>query len=123
MTNQGIKVLTFLSLLVSVEALAADFYYRATIKRILVSDTDYAGCMAETVPTPKAGDSRCTTKFVSFDCANLAGNGKTAAANKLSAAQLAFVTSRQVGILVPENSDGTLAKVAGHCLATRVDNF
>ena len=107
----------------AVETLAADFYYRATVSRILVSDTDYGGCMIETSPAPRTEDARCTTKFVSFDCVNSTGIGKSAAANKLSAAQLAFVTGREVGILVSENSDGSLAKVDGHCLSSRVDNF
>jgi hypothetical protein len=123
MKTSVFSVLAAIALLNSAQVLGADFYYRGTVVRILVSDTDYAGCMAETTPAPRVGDNRCTTKFVTFDCANLTGIGKASAANKLSAAQLAFITSRQVGILVPENADGTLATLDGHCLASRVDNF
>ena len=73
--------------------------------------------MVQTSPGPESVAATCKAGYVSLDCSG-DFSSKSIAASKLSAVQLAFVTTGSLFIRVDD------AKMHnGYCVARRVDNL
>ena len=99
-------------------ALAADGSVTGRVARILVDDTDFGGCMVlVSGANIRASLPACKDAWLTFDClVGFPESSKSVAQNKLSAAQLAMVTGKDIYI---EATDSR--KANGYCFATRVD--
>ena len=88
------------------------------IDRLMVDSEYFGGCMAALTVPPQAqpGYEGCSATWVTLDCEGLI-NTKSEGAAKLSAAQLAYVTGKEVQVQVYAQR-----KINGYCWARRVDN-
>lgn len=100
----------------SASALADSASFKTGISKIFTDDVNFGGCMVGVSPGPADSGLDCKNAFVTLDCKGDYGP-KDAAARKLAAAQLAFVTGQNVIFFVDDTR-----KHNGYCLATRVDN-
>jgi hypothetical protein len=72
--------------------------------------------MALTSPGPQSTGLACGINFVSFDCTGDFAS-RSQAQQKLSAAQLALVTGKQVRLVVDDSQTHN-----GYCFVRRIDN-
>lgn len=99
--------------------------WSAGVETILVSDTEYGGCMAQLDPRPSTiGNLNCPTAYVTFNCLGLTDPNaptytpsKSVAQTLLGSMQLAFVTDSKVYVRAND-----AVKIDGHCLATLVQS-
>lgn len=87
----------------------------------LQDPANYGGCMARISPGPAAGNLaalNCTRDiFVTFDCLNTSGQtSKSSAIQMFDTAQLAFVTGKNVNVVVDDS-----VKINDFCLVRRID--
>ena len=107
----------FIVSLISVDALAATSSMTTVVKRVLVDDSNYGGCMAQFTDSPTTTLTGCGNDWLTFDCLAAFPNGsKSTAQNKLSQAQLALVTGRAVYVKFTDTR-----KANGYCFAQRID--
>ena len=118
METRALRVSVFFMLTAwSAGSLSTTGNLETTVVRILTDETDYGTCMVELADNVSTSGANCKQKWVTFACDGTFGS-KTSAANKLSAAQLAFVTGGSVKVYVDDSK-----KISGYCWATRVDNI
>ena len=107
-----------LSIFIAVMCLGAAPAFTAThsfvtkITRVLVDDENYAGCMIYTQTSVHTSLPACSPSYLTLDCTGELGTSKSIASQKLSNAQLAFITQKNVQLLVTDAS-----KANGYCLA------
>ena len=97
--------------------------WNTTISKVLLDSSDFGGCMALLGEGPASRGLTCTengrpaSNYVSMDCDGNYGT-KSAAANLLSAAQLALVTGTVVTVRV------SALKLYNdkYCVVERIDN-
>ena len=97
-------------------ALAAQQFLAAEVKRILIDETAFGGCMAFLKPGAATTGLDCPGSWVTFSCLG-DFNPKSVGNQKLSAAQLALVSGTQLIVKIDDTR-----KHNGWCYATRVDN-
>ena len=103
----------------SSSAFAARTNVTARVNQIIIDDSRYGGCMARLSVNPATSLAGCGNWYVTMDClAAFPESTKSVAAQKLSAAQLAYVTRNNVKV----NVDDT-RKANGFCVAIRIDNL
>ena len=90
-----------------------------SIKKIVVDNSRYAGCMVQIQPGPETVFSDCRAAFVSFGCDGTVGVTKSTANQLLAQAQLAAVTGRTVTLRISEPTDAATPR--GYCIADRLD--
>lgn len=107
----------FIASVVSMDALAASSSMTTIVKRVLVDDSNYGGCMAQFADNPRTTLTECGNDWLTFDCLSAFPDGsKSTAQNKLSQAQLALVTGRAVYVKFTDTR-----KANGYCFAQRID--
>lgn len=118
MHHHGLKLVAATLILGATSGVAsgATASYFAQVDRIISDDVNFGGCMAVTVPGPQSTGLTCGNNFVTFDCTADFGS-KSAAQQKLSAAQLAFVTNKQVRLVIDDAQTHN-----GYCFVRRIDN-
>jgi len=91
----------------------------SSINGFIVDDANYGGCMVSISPdaASQAGISDCAATWVSLDCAGGFGS-KSDGQTKLSQAQLAWVTGKQIRVRA-----NNLKKHNGYCVIERIDLF
>jgi hypothetical protein len=88
-----------------------------TLDRVLIDQSNFAGCMGYVSQDIRTQLPACNSNWVTFDCSALfPETTKQSAQNKLSQAQLALVSGKQVYVVATD-----ARKVNGYCLATRID--
>lgn len=108
----------FTILLVSSKSFGAQATFVAGVEKILLDDDLYSGCMAKLSVSPADELAGCGNNWVVLDCDRSLGGTATQASQKLSAMQLAMVTSTNVTVRI---TDSAIAN--SYCKAVRVDNF
>ena len=103
------------SAVLALNASAASVGYNATVTKIMVDTSAFGGCAAAVTPTPESKLADCGAAWVTFDCNGDSGVSKTTASNLLSQAQLAYVVSAPVRVVI---TDDTI--INGKCLATQL---
>lgn len=107
----------FIGLSLAVDTSAATSSLTTNVRRVLVDDSNYGGCMAQFTDNPRSTLTDCGNEWLTFDCFSaFPGNSKSAAQNKLSQAQLALVTGRKVYVKFTDTR-----KANGYCFAQRID--
>ena len=115
--RRALLVPLFIASVMSVDVLAATSSMTTAVKRVLVDDSNYGGCMAQFADNPRATLTDCGNDWLTFDCLAVFPNGsKSTAQNKLSQAQLALVTGRTVYVKYTDTR-----KANGYCFAERID--
>ena len=112
------RVLILAVALNSITVDAAVATWKTTVKEVMIDSTLYGGCMAKIASGPaSAGLASCNDDWVSMDCF---GNfySKADAANKLSTAQLAYVTGNKVRLRVRD----TYTYNGSYCVVERMDS-
>lgn len=106
-------------ILASSGALAATGNVTGQVERILIHDTDFGGCMVRLSRNIAGQLPACYPDWVTLDClAAFPDSTKSLAQSKLSAAQLAMVTGKDIAAYVTDTR-----KANGYCYAFRVDIF
>ena len=97
---------------------AAVATWKTTVTEVMIDSTLYGGCMAKLQSGPADnGLPTCNNDWVSMDCfANF--YTKTDAANKLSTAQLAYVTGKTIRLRVRDTNTYNVA----YCVVERMDS-
>jgi len=92
--------------------------WKTTVREVMIDSTLYGGCMAKLRSGPADnGLAICNNDWVSMDCfANF--YSKTDAANKLSTAQLAYVTGNNVRLRVRDTNTYNVS----YCVVERMDS-
>ena len=89
----------------------------ASVTDLITDSSAFGGCMAKVNPPPSdQGGVTCSTDWVTFSCDGTY-NSKSQGANKMAAAQLAYVTGGQVKLVVQDQYQHN-----SHCFARRIDN-
>ena len=98
--------------LISSGAHAATALVTTEVDRVLIDDTNYAGCLVYV--TAKLSDTlaNCPGKYLTLDCSGELGTSKSLSSAKLTAAYLALVTSKRVIITIDDSR-----KANNYCLA------
>ena len=103
----------------STSVFAARTNVTAKVTQIIVDDSRYGGCMARLNVNPATSLAACGNWYVTMDClAEFPESTKSGAAQKLSAAQLAYVANKSVKVNVDDSR-----KANGFCVAIRIDNL
>ena len=98
-------------------ALAATATITTSVDRIVLHDTDFGGCMVKVSANITGPLPACSGGWVTLDClAAFPDSTRSMAQNKLTTAQLAFATGKNVILYVTDKR-----KANGFCYATRVD--
>ena len=106
-----------LFMVVSTSALSASSTFISKVERVLLDDSDFAGCMVLLRPFPASELPNCAPNWATLDCLKLFPESTgSIASNKLAQAQLALVTGRTVKLRV---TDTRIAN--GYCFAQRID--
>ena len=88
-----------------------------TVEVVLIDDADYGGCMAYLSTDINSVLPACSSGWVTLDClAVFPETTKSQAQSKLSTAQLALATGKQIRVYATD-----ARKANGYCLATRID--
>lgn len=104
-------------MVVSTSAMSANSTFVTRVERVLLDDSDFAGCMVLVKPFPAAELPNCAPNWASLDCLKLFPESTgSIASNKLAQAQLALITGRSVKLRV---TDTRIAN--GYCFANRID--
>ena len=108
-----------LILFVSTSSLGATYRVDTNVTGVLLEDDVYGGCMAKLAVSPSSETANCGANWVVFDCDGTRDDtsGKSLAAQKLSAAQLAYVTRGLVRVVFDDQR-----KINGFCYAQRIEN-
>lgn len=102
---------------VSLTSFAAEETFPTNVERVLVDDSRYAGCMILLSDDPQQFLPDCGQFWVTLDCLNMfPESAEGISQNKLSQAQLALVSGREITVRV---TDRRIAN--GYCFAQRVD--
>ena len=111
-------VLVVLQSLSASESKAQASRWVTKIDRLIVDSEYFGGCMAALTvpPQDQPGYESCASTWVTLDCDGLI-NTKNEGAAKLSAAQLAYVTGRDVLVQVYAQK-----RINGYCWTRRVEN-
>ncbi len=87
-----------------------------TVKTVLVSESDFGGCMVELEGgDPQDTFSNCRSRWVTLSCDGT-WLPKTISSSLLEQAQIAYALKRTIRVVV-DNERGH----NGYCLATRID--
>ena len=111
-------VVIMLAVLNSIAVDAAVATWKTTVTEVMIDSTLYGGCMAKLASGPAtAGLAGCNDTWVSMDCF---GNfySKSDSANKLSTAQLGYVTGNKVRLRVRD----TYTYNGSYCVVERMDS-
>lgn len=99
--------------------MAATYRVDTRVTGLLIEDDVYGGCMAKLAVNPATQTANCGGNWVTFDCISTRTDtaSKSEAANKLAAAQLAYVTRGLVRVVFDDQR-----KINGFCYAQRIEN-
>ena len=101
-------------ILTSSSAISATGYVTANVDAVMLDDVSFGGCMIKLSTDINDTLPACGENWVTLDClAAFPGNTKSNAQTKLSLAQLALVTNRQVYVGATDSR-----KANGYCFAT-----
>lgn len=107
----------FIGLAIASSAGAKPFHKTGKIKRILVSDVNFSGCM---VLLDKNIGNSCPSRWVSLDCKGLFNSKNKELGKQKLATAIAAAHNNKTVTLYANNSH----KVNGYCVARRIDtNF
>lgn len=106
-----------LFMVASASAMSASSTFVSKVERVLLDDSDFAGCMVLLRPFPASELPNCAANWATLDCLKeFPESTGSIASNKLAQAQLALVTGRSVKMRV---TDTRIAN--GYCFAHRID--
>jgi hypothetical protein len=88
----------------------------ANIKKILIEDNKYGGCMVLLDKSVADTGLACPTAWVSLDCDGLFGS-KLSAQRKFDSAQMAFALDKNVSLQVDDSKKFN----ENYCVAVRID--
>ena len=98
-------------------ALAATATITTSVDRIILHDTDFGGCMVKSSADITGPLPACSGGWITLDClAAFPNSTKSMAQNKLTTAQLALATGKNLTLYLTDRR-----KANGFCYATRVD--
>ena len=87
----------------------------ATIKRTLIQEDAFGGCMILVNKTIADAGLSCPSRFVSFSCDGTFSS-KVNAQNMLDSAQMAFALNKKVNLQIDDSK-----KHNSYCVAVRID--
>ena len=111
-------VILFSFMCVASGSFGATAAYETKIRRVVVHDTNFGGCMAFVGRPPSDLGLDCNGNWVVLDCLGEEGS-KTAGQAKFAAAQLSLVTNTKVYIQVTDDVHFN----ANYCYGNRIDNI
>ena len=114
------KFMIILALMVAVAlpSSADEATWTTKVRRVVVHDTNFSGCMAYLGRGPADLGLNCNGKWIALGCDGSEAS-KAVGAAKLSAAQLSLVTDSEVYVQVTDD----VFFNNRYCYATRIDNI
>ena len=106
----------FVALVISSPTFAATANVVTQVERVLIDDTDYAGCLVYVTATLSDTLAGCPGKYLTMDCSGELGTSKSVSAQKLGNAQLALVTGNTVVINMDDSR-----KANNYCMVKYID--
>lgn len=104
-------------LIMASSASAQNVLEQSKVTRLLNDSVNYGQCMALLVPGPESLAIDCEVNWVTFSCDGTFSS-KSLAQQKLSSAQLAYVTQGDVRVVLDPTK-----KHNGYCFVERIDNI
>jgi hypothetical protein len=110
-------ILITIALMATLPASATQNFVTAEVRRTLVDENNFGGCMANLGRFLESTDLTCRDVWVSFSCSG-DFNSSSFGFKKFQAAQLALITGKRIRVKLNDAKTHN-----GYCYAERIDSY